>query len=211
MPGDAEAAKNYWKERAVPECYTEKVKQVDAILQVLKPLCENEVSSVFEFGCGTGRTLHWIQRTYPSVSAFGMDVSPIMVQKGLQSFPVNIQLGDEKRLKRIPDDHFDLVFTCSVLDHIPEPFPPFSDLARIARRYLLLLEPMLVHNPDGKVFEGRVDDKLTYVSYTYSWNYDAMIARSELDILSREHLCLAPSGMGPYYYLWLCRKPGKSY
>ncbi len=210
MPGDvkeeAEAAKAYWKERTIPGCYTEKARQVDAILQAIKPLCDNNgLSSAFEFGCGTGRTLYWIQRTYPSVSCFGMDVSPLMIQKGLQSFPVNIQLGDERRLRRMPDGRFDLVFTCSVLDHIPDPGPVLADLVRISKSHLLLLEPMIYFN-DGTVFEGRVDAKITYVSYTYSWNYDRMIAPLHLDVVSREHLCLAPSGMGPYYHLWLCKK-----
>lgn len=142
-------------------------------------------SSVFEFGCSSGRNLGVIQSlaTYP-VKLTGIDMNVPAVAGGNRKFPdINITVGDEEELANYSTNSFDVAFTCSVLDHIPDPdwktvYDKLVDMAKIA---VVLLEPIYIReDKEGdSVYEGdltQLRDEffpsgMRVVPYTYSWHY----------------------------------------
>lgn len=100
-------------------------------------------ASVFEFGCGTGKILDRIRKAYsPSIARIGIDISEVNVNtaklKGRGKF---VLLGDETRLEEFVD--WDVCFTCSVLDHIPDKKQLrfiIDNLKRIAKTAVVICE-----------------------------------------------------------------------
>lgn len=91
--------------------------------------------SVLEFGCGTGKNLALFDK---DVLKLGIDISEHNVKVALNKNKVLAFCGDEKLL-----DHFanvDVVFTCSVLDHIEEVEDVIEQLTRIARKAVVIAE-----------------------------------------------------------------------
>ncbi|WEX91076.1 class I SAM-dependent methyltransferase [Sinorhizobium garamanticum] len=136
-------------------------------------------SSVFEFGCNAGKNLAAIRERNSSVFACGVDVNAAAVRHGEQS-GLRLAAGDERLLKIFPDLTFDVTFTVSVIDHVATPGEILTELARITRRKLLLLEPWL--GEEGKV-ERNVNittgELIDTTPYSYSWDYHR---------LTRQHL-----------------------
>lgn len=83
-------------------------------------------TSVFEFGCGTGKNLAQLapRRVY------GIDTSEGSIAYAKETFKVDVAVGDDRDLPDI--EGFDAAFTCSVLCHIPEVARVVAELKRIA-------------------------------------------------------------------------------
>lgn len=106
---------------------------------------------VFEFGCGTGKNLALLKRKQISwaradLVTVGMDVSltNVLCAHLMNEEPCVI-LGDENYLRHLAN--FDVVFTCSVIDHIERPEAVVEELKRIANRCVFLAEAEY-HNPE---------------------------------------------------------------
>lgn len=84
-------------------------------------------TSVFEFGCGTGKNL----KLLGNVVTCGMDVSPsnIICSHYRNDRPF-VMIGDESHLGHLQS--FSVAFTCSVLDHIELVSRIISELKSIA-------------------------------------------------------------------------------
>ena len=73
---------------------------------------------------------------------------------------------------------FDICFTVSVLDHMPEPAAALRELARMSGKALYLLEPWL--GSEGRVvrnYNERLEREIDTTPYSYSWDYPALVAR----------------------------------
>lgn len=100
---------------------------------------------ILEFGCSSGRNLAVLRQYLPDAHLVGVDMNPTTIQAGLNTHPtIHFFEGDERLLRDMRDGGFDVVFTCSVLDHIPHPEwqAVYDELVRIAGRHLVLLEPI---------------------------------------------------------------------
>jgi len=91
------------------------------------------VSSAFEFGCNIGKNLKNLN--IPKVG--GIDISRRAIDNALVD---GLMAGDEKSLADVPTDSYELVFTCSVLCHIPDIESVLEQLKRISSKYVLLVE-----------------------------------------------------------------------
>jgi 2-polyprenyl-3-methyl-5-hydroxy-6-metoxy-1,4-benzoquinol methylase len=96
---------------------------------------------VFEFGCGTGKNLKLIQKMQTSyakanIVTAGIDLSFLNIThaivKNNQKF---VSIGDESHLGYY--SNFDVVFTCSVLDHIEDIDKIISNFKRMAKTVIL--------------------------------------------------------------------------
>ena len=76
---------------------------------------------VLEFGCGVGRHLKNLVKL-PNVEVYGCDQSPTMLEGIATVAPAmaldRVTLIEPLRRLPYPDDEFDLVFTCEVLEHV---------------------------------------------------------------------------------------------
>lgn len=143
---EAAAAKDYWSRNhlqgaSLPsEGHEHRWKLARHILSY-------DPESALEFGCASGRNLMVLRRLKKSGLALtGLDMNEITLGRArAHSTSSQFVLGDEAALGKWPDGHFDVVFTSSVLDHIPDPEwrHVYSQLVRLAEKAVVLHEPVL--------------------------------------------------------------------
>lgn len=105
--------------------------KLDRIERVL-PLANR---SVLDVGCGPGLfTYHLAARARRVV---GTDVSPVMLARA-QGFET-VQANAEDL--PFPDGSFDIAFEANLLHHVPRPAAVISEMARIAREAVVVIEP----------------------------------------------------------------------
>ena len=191
---EARAAQAYWAGRKVGAFSRRREwsGQLADRIVALRP------SSVFEFGCNVGRHLVAISERDPDIRVRGIDINAAAVKEG-RGNGLRIDVGDERYMLRFADDEFDVAYTASVIDHIPDPTVALREMARIAPT-LVVLEPWLGY--EGKVEWVRKGVRAN--PFLYSWDYAARLP--DHDVTS-EPLPLRPEGAGPYYRLHVaCRR-----
>ena len=101
-------------------------------------------SSLLDVGCGEGVLVHrWAQRLGESARVVGIDLEEESIQAGWseRSAP-NLEyrvMGAENL--PFADREFDLATAIEVLEHVPDPERTLSEMARCARRHLLVSVP----------------------------------------------------------------------
>ena len=97
-------------------------------------------SSVLEVGCGEGKLAAHLVRSAPRPSRFVItDVDLACLEPGLD--PV-IEPREASAYALPFDDHsFDLVVCCEVLEHLDEPARGLAEVARVARRAVIVSPP----------------------------------------------------------------------
>lgn len=214
MPaGEVEDAKEHWAGDGVRTFYRDTKPWADEIVQLTHDL---GARSVLEFGCNIGRNLHAIAEKLPDVRLVGVDINREAVELGREHTGLDLRYGDERALAEFDAGEFDLVFTVSVLDHIPDIREVCRLLTRCAAKCVYLLEVTLPI--EGKVvrhFDHKRGGVRDSTGASYSWDVarflkdDPRIRR--LDIRPRY---LHPASLGPYYWSYLgfvgptvCDKP----
>jgi ubiquinone/menaquinone biosynthesis C-methylase UbiE len=140
---------------------------------------------VFEFGMGTGKHLYILHNKYNIVTA-GLDVSFNNVIKGYGKHELPfIIYGDETHLRHLCN--FDIVFTCSVLDHIKDIAGIIAEFKRIANKAVFLAETQYL-DEDNHYY------KHIYEDYGF------------VDI-GGEWINEKPNGDGNIYRIWKWIKP----
>lgn len=98
--------------------------------------------SAFEFGCSAGMNLKILRDTINTVVS-GIDINKTAIEYGQEKFGLeNVIYGDENVLNTYETESFDIVFTCSVLCHIPNKNiePIIQNLLRMAKKYVVFME-----------------------------------------------------------------------
>jgi SAM-dependent methyltransferase/cephalosporin hydroxylase len=120
---------------------------------------------VFEYGCGVGRHLNYLNRI-PNVDVYGYDQSQTMVNNchkwtSQAWLDQHVIVGPPVGKLPYPDRHFDIVFTAEVLIHVsPADLEPIlTELIRISRWQILHIEPSLF-------------DKVIPDAHHGCWNHD---------------------------------------
>lgn len=91
---------------------------------------------VLEIGCGIGRWAKYLVEREPTIHYTGIDISPKMVEIAKKRVPsasfLNMS-GDNLRFK---DESFDLVFSITVLHHIPydKQIKTIKEMCRVVKR-----------------------------------------------------------------------------
>lgn len=99
-----------------------------------------EANSVLEVGCGEGKMLE-IMRQLTAVPISGLDMDIPILQEAQDLCPdARLILADGQHLP-YPDDSFDLVVACEVLEHVPSPEQMMRELKRVGQRYCLVSVP----------------------------------------------------------------------
>lgn len=108
-----EIKKHYSTSIESPSYFNINYKLVE-IIKELKP------HNAFEFGANWGRNIQLLKEMAPEIKAAGIDLSKMAVGEA-RKLNLNVSYADERLLFQFPDNIFDVVFTCSVLNHIPDP------------------------------------------------------------------------------------------
>jgi ubiquinone/menaquinone biosynthesis C-methylase UbiE len=96
--------------------------------------------SVLDTGCGTGRSLRYIQKRRPSISVRGNDPSKELLQTAVEEHAVSPDLLDCASTLELPydDNAFDAVIETGVLHHISDPARAVSEMLRVAQKAVFL-------------------------------------------------------------------------
>ena len=198
---ESEDAKGFWEETEFQQKTYDASPPFYAQI-VAKLISRLEPDSVFEFGSNTGRNLQLIKEfckseTLSIPNLKGVDINRESITYGKRRWNLNLEVSDENYLYQRPDNSSDVVFTISVLDHIPQISEVLAQLARIAGKYLIILEPHYffgsgriksIKNPYDRKNPGW--QRATPFSYIH--NYEAELfglTTSSLDAVRVESLC----------------------
>src|SRR6516164_877998 len=157
---------------------------------------------VLEFGCNVGRNLSVLRECAPALILKGVDINAEAVAFGRHEQGLDLTQADESFLQAQAENSFDVVFTVSVLDHLPNPGPVLADMVRVSRLGVLLLEPSL--GKEGKVLKPescQSGSPTSETPYSYSWDYERLARELPVE-LSKLHYPLSGTLLGPYYYLF---------
>ena len=180
-------AKRYWSQHVSP-FYVEHKPWATVIAEMVHDL---QPRSVLEFGCHVGRNLVAIRERVPGLRLVGLDINAAAVQAGREQNGLDLRCGNERTLADFADGEFDLVFTVSVLDHIPSIRPVCTEL--------LPVEGKVVRHFDHK--RGGVYPSTTA---SYSWPVDRYIVNHpRVWRLDCRPCYLHASSLGPYYVSYL--------
>lgn len=185
----------YWRDRAILGFYTHDQPyrgQVAEVVLAQKP------ASVLEFGCNVGRNLFAIRERDAKVTLKGVDINSQAVTWGRKHWHLDLEAGDQRWLEQQPDDAFDVAFTVSVLDHIPDAGPVIAELARVAKS-LVLVEPWTGGEGDVRNFGVKPN------SPSWSWDIPARLRALGMSVTARR-MPLGETGMAPTYRLYTARR-----
>jgi 2-polyprenyl-3-methyl-5-hydroxy-6-metoxy-1,4-benzoquinol methylase len=103
--------------------------------QLIQDVMSYNPKSVFEFGCGVGKNLEILKGHVENL--YGIDISKKAVAIATKK-NLTVTCGDETELANIKNR--DVVFTCSVLDHIKDIVYIINELKRIANIAIVIAE-----------------------------------------------------------------------
>jgi SAM-dependent methyltransferase len=106
-------------------------------IRLFNEILELKPVHVFEFGCGTGKNLKLFDNE--GIATIGSDISFVNIVTGIVKHRLPCMIYcDETYLRNIIN--CDVVFTCSVLDHIEDPEEIIQEFKRIANKSVFLAE-----------------------------------------------------------------------
>jgi len=163
-------------------------------------LSRYEFGSILEPGCNCGRNLFYALERYPGIEAAGFDVNEQAIAFAREHVPgAAFEVRSMHDTGDIPDDRYDVVFTMSVLDHVPEVEAICREFLRIARRAVILVE--VDTGTEGKCVEPLKQKGVDNFCYSrhYGRLFESLGARVTRYEPVAEHF--PETFMGPYYWL----------
>ena len=176
----AKSREEFWAD-IHPKYYKSNTKQAPSRKNALADMVHaNDVESVLELGCNSGGNLLYMSRRNSRLQLAGIDVckSAIMHGKRREKNPADLRVGSIYDLSKFPDNSFDLVFTCTVLIHIPTEKVQaiLKEMVRISKKFVLHIEDN--HEEEGVYWyrEGVPQRwKTNYVSLYEGLGHEARI------------------------------------
>lgn len=146
---EAESAKLYWSTHHAQSAKLQpRGGDQDHRWQIADYIAAMNPSSVLEFGCSSARNLAALRTLVPTTTDLtGIDANSTALNVGQLHNGDSLELyeGDETLLAQFKDEAFDVVFTVSVLDHVPTPEwrGVYDELVRLAKVAVVLVEPIM--------------------------------------------------------------------
>jgi 2-polyprenyl-3-methyl-5-hydroxy-6-metoxy-1,4-benzoquinol methylase len=118
---------------------------------------------VFDFGCGTGKHLSVLNAA--GICTGGLDISATNILTGFfrHRLPL-LSLGNHTHLRHVCN--FDVVTTCSVLDHIEKIEGIIGELKRIANKAVVIAE---TNDVPGKFYYPHDYESLGFIKTAFEW------------------------------------------
>jgi len=112
-------------------------------------------NKILEVGCGEGFVLQKINKAYPQVKLYGLDISTQAIDKIKDNYPfINAQVGNLYKLP-FSDNEFPLILTLEVMEHLTRPQQALAEIKRVASDYVILSVPWEPWFSIGSLLRGR--------------------------------------------------------
>jgi SAM-dependent methyltransferase len=162
-------------------------------------------SSVLEFGCGSGRNLA-VLRDLTAARLVGVDLNPTAIAWGRENFGLDLRVGDETWLPAQGTDAFDIVYTVSVIDHVPRPQEAIGALVAAAADLVVICE--ILHSVTGRLARMEDSDGRLTDGYPFSYfhDYPALFAAAGAWLVADLACPVGTTGVLPYYRLQVYSK-----
>lgn len=122
---------------------------VSNFFRTIESLSRRDSRSVLEVGCGAGYSLVHLRKFFDDGTAFSAcDIDPELVRLAKEKNP-SISC-DVASIYELPygDKSFDTVVCLEVLEHLDDPEKALSELARVAKKYVIISTP---HEPIWRI------------------------------------------------------------
>jgi SAM-dependent methyltransferase len=97
-----------------------------------------DVRSALDVGCGTGRTLRWLQNRNPELDLYGIEPSAAMLQLARQNLlSAKLQQGNGEALPYATSS-IDIAIATGIMHHVDHPSKVISEMFRVARKGILI-------------------------------------------------------------------------
>ncbi|HEY2767459.1 MAG TPA: class I SAM-dependent methyltransferase [Solirubrobacteraceae bacterium] len=114
-------------------------------------IAAERVGPVLDWGCGWGQVSHLLLERGVDVVSFEYREGETHRSVSLEHFPdVHAHLSGEPVALPFPDDHFEAVLSCGVLEHVQDPGASLTELHRILR-------------PGGRLFVYKLPNRFSYL------------------------------------------------
>ncbi len=205
-------AKNYWSQPGTqpltyeyPSHYGRVISEVSEAIGAKK---------IFEFGCAAGRNLQVLHGLMKErASLFGCDINENSIREGVVDKNLALEVGDEEHLLSYKAKSFDMSFTVSVLDHLPNPEAALRNLVRITRMALIFVEPVY-EGAQGKIREVRTQwarqGAVKATPYTYFHPYRKIFEKLGLEVRLDVPMPTHLGKVGPFYRLMVVTSSAES-
>ena len=99
------------------------------------------VESILDAGCGDGFFCHWIREKTGARRVAGIDISEKRLERARWRYPVIDYLRGELPALPFKEGEFEVVTCIEVLEHQEDPAAAIKELARVARRFVVVTVP----------------------------------------------------------------------
>lgn len=103
---------------------------------------KNDFKTILEVGSGDGRLIGNLSKKYPDIKCYAHDINPYLIHHIKKTFKKVITSVGEIIKLPYPDNHFDLVYTYEVIQHIhPDDIEvALKELYRVTKKQLWNIE-----------------------------------------------------------------------
>lgn len=117
-------------------------------VDLVRRKCPGPINKILEFGCGVGRNIPHLRRSFPEAEITGSDISGESLKLARENNPYANFVMEDGQIRLGP---FDLIFVSCVYHHIPE--PERAEITRLLKRRLSDCGNIFIfeHNPYNPV------------------------------------------------------------
>ncbi|GFZ77907.1 hypothetical protein GCM10010978_19400 [Compostibacillus humi] len=136
---------DYWINNSKPQRYALHIKRSEFLQKYVDKYITPK-GEILEIGCNVGRNLHYLyEHNYKNLT--GIEISEEAIKELKKTYPSlarNVKIihsSVEDSIKKLPENHYDLVFTMAVFEHIHTDSDwIFAQVAKITKHYLITIE-----------------------------------------------------------------------
>lgn len=115
--------------------------QFEWILKLLKVhYAPDDMFSVMDLGCGTGRLLSMIADVFPNAKLNGVDGTPKMVKTSLNRLGNDATITQANLNNYVPDQSYDVVISTTVMHHLDDPDAHLKMIGDMANTHAFVSE-----------------------------------------------------------------------